>query len=81
MSLDDVDYLVEIISYVTCAPCHDLHKHCTQASRTPLMRTHALYRLVGERGRTRGAGGDPGAETSRMTRVGRRATGVPGPQA
>ena len=53
----------------------------TRASRTPLMSTHASYRLAGERGGTQGAGGDPGAGTSGRTRAGRRAAGVPGPQA
>jgi len=45
------------------------------------MCTYASYRLVGEQGRTRGAGGDPGAGTSGRTRAGRRAAGVPGSQA
>jgi len=84
--LDDVDYHVEIISYVTCAPCHDhLVLTCIRiaprASRTPLISIHASYRLVGERGGTRGVRGDPGAGTSGRTRAGRRAAGVCGPQA
>ena len=56
-----------------------LHKHCTP-SRTPLMSIHAPYRLAGERGGTRGAGGEPGAGTSGRTRARRRGAGVPGPQ-
>jgi len=39
----------------------------------------ASYRLAGERGGTQGAGGDPGAGTSRRTRARRRAARVPGP--
>jgi len=80
MFLDDVDYLVEITTYVIYAPCHG-HLVPTyisiapRASRTPLMSTHTSYRLAGERGGTRGAG------TSRRTRIRRRAAGVPGPQA
>ena len=58
-----------------------LYKHCTRASRTPLIRTPASYRLAGERGGTRGAGGDPGVETSERTRAWRRVAGVPGSQA
>ena len=86
MFLDDVDYLVEIVSCLINAPCYDhLVFTCTsiapQASRTPLMSTHASYRLAEERGRTRGAGGDPGAETFGRARAGRRAAGVLGPQA
>ena len=86
MFLDDVDYLVEVITYAIHAPCRDhLVPTCIsiapRASRTPLMSIHASYRLAGERGGTRGAGGDPGVETSGRTRVGRRAGGVPGPQA
>jgi len=85
MFLDDVDYLEEIITYVVYAPCHDhLVPTCIsiapRASRTTLMSTHASYRLAGERGGTRGAG-DLGAGTSGRTRAGRRAVGVPGPQA
>jgi len=86
MSLDDVDYLVEIVSCFIYAPCHD-HLVLTfisiapRASCTPLISTHASYMLVGERGGTRGAGGDPGAGTSARTRAGRRPTGVPRPQA
>ena len=38
------------------------YKHWTRATRTPLMSTHASYRLAGERGGTRGAGGSTGAE-------------------
>jgi len=86
MFLDDVDYLVEITTYVIYAPCHGhLVTTCIsiapRASRTPLMSTHASYRLAGKRGGTRGAGGDLGAGTSRRTRARRRAAGVPGPQA
>jgi hypothetical protein len=86
MFLDDVDYLVEITTYVIYAPCYGrLVPTCIsiapRASRTPLMSTHASYRLAGERGGTRGAGGDPGAGTSGRTRARRRAAGVPGPQA
>jgi len=85
MFLDDVDYLVEIITYVNYAPCHEhLVPTCIstapRASRTPLMSTHASYRLAGERGGTQGARGDPGAGTSERTRAGRRAVGVPGPE-
>ena len=85
MLLDDVDYLIEITTYVIYAPCHGhLVTTCIstapRASLTPLMSTHASYRLAGERGGTRGAGGDPGARTSGSTRA-RRAAGVPGPQA
>jgi len=84
MFVDDVDYLVEIVSCLIHAPCYDhLVFTCIsiapRASRTPLMSTHASYRLAGERGGTREAGGDPGAGTSRRTRAGRRAAGVPGP--
>jgi len=43
--------------------------------------TNASYRLTGERGGTRGAGGDPGAGTSARNIAGRRPAGVPGPQA
>ena len=86
MFLDDVDYLVEIVSYLIHAPCYDhLVFTCIviapRASRTPLMSTHASYRRAGERGGTRGAGGGPGAGTSGRTRAGRRAVGVPRPQA
>ena len=72
MFLDDVDYLVEITTYVIYAPCH-CHRITTciniapQESRTPLMSTHASYRLTGEQGGTRGARGDPGAGTSGRT--------------
>jgi len=45
------------------------------------MSTHASYRLAGERGGTREAGGDPGAGTSWRTRARRRVAGVPGSQA
>jgi len=84
MSLDDVDFLVEILSCVICAPCHDhLVLTCIRiaprASRTELMGTNALYRLTGERGGIRRVGGDLGAGTSGRTRAGRRAAGVPGP--
>ena len=96
--LDDVDYLVAIISYsihqdsspvemrstyTHLAPCHDhptltcLALHLGRLA-LPLMRAYASYRLAGERGGTRGVGGDPGAWTSRRTRAGRRAAGVPG---
>jgi len=86
MFLDDVDYLVEIVSCFIYAPCH---KHLVliciriapQASCIPLMGTHASYRLAGERGGTRGAGGDTGAGASGRARSGRRFAGVPGPQA
>ena len=86
MFLDDVDYLVEIVSCLIHAPCYGhLVFTCTsiapQASRTPLMSTHASYRLTGECGGTRGAGGDPGAGTSGRTRAGRRVAVVSGPQA
>jgi len=86
MFLDDVDYLVEMTTYIICAPCHGhLVPTCIriapQASRTPLMSAHASYRLAGERGGTRGAGGDLGAGISGRTRARRRAAGVPGPQA
>ena len=68
------------------APCHDhpaltciaLHLGHTAL---PLICTYESCRLVGERGRTRGAGGDPNAGTSRRTRARRRAAGVPRPQA
>jgi len=42
------------------------------------MSIHAPYRLAGERGGTRGAGGDPGAGTSGSTGTRRRAARVPG---
>ena len=84
MFLDDVDYIVEIVSCFIYTPCHDhvvliCIRIAPQASYTPLMSTHASYRLVGERGGTRGEGGDTGAGTSRRTRAGRGSTGVPGP--
>ena len=84
--LDDVDYHVEIVSCLIHAPCYDhLVFTCItiapRASRTPLISIHASYRLAGEQGETRGAGGDPGAGASRRTRAGRRSAGVPGPQA
>jgi len=41
---------------------------------TLLICAYASYRLVEERGRARGAGGDPGAGTSRGTQAGRRAS-------
>ena len=50
----------------------------TQTSRTSLMSTHASYRLAGERGGTRGAGGGIGAGTSGSVRARRGAAGVPG---
>jgi len=86
MFLDDVDYLVEIVSCFIYVPCHEhLVLICIsvalRASCTPLMSTHASYRLAGERGGTRGAGGDIGTGTSRRTTDGRRSAGVPGPQA
>jgi len=86
MFLADVDYLVEIVFCFTYAPCHDhLVLICIrigpQASCTPLMSIHASYRLAGERGGTRRAGGDAGAGTSGRIRAGRRFAGVPGPQA
>jgi len=45
------------------------------------MSTPASYRLAGERGGTRGAGGSPRAGTSRRTGARTRAAGVPGSQA
>jgi len=45
------------------------------------MSTHASYRLVGERGGIRGAGGDTGVGSSGRTRAGSRSAGVPRPQA
>ena len=57
------------------------YEHSTRASRTPLMSTHASYRLAGERGGTRGARGDSGAGTSGSTRTQRGATGVSGSSA
>jgi len=42
------------------------------------MSTHASYRLVGERGGTRGAGGSTGVGTSGSVRTRRGAAGVPG---
>ena len=86
MFLDDVDYLEEIITSVIYAPWHDhfvLACICIapRASRTPLISMNASYRLAGERGGTRGGGGDLGAGTSGRTRAGRRAAGVSGPQA
>jgi len=86
MLLDDVDFLVEITTYVIYAPCHDhLVPTCIsiapRASRTPLMSTHASYKLAEERGGTRGAGGDLGAGSFERTRAGIRAAGVLGPQA
>ena len=80
MFLDDVDYLVEIVSDFIYASCHDhLVLTCIsiapRASCTPLMSTYASYRLAEERGGTRGAG------AFGRTRAGRRSTGVPGPQA
>jgi len=85
MFLDDVDYLVEITTYVIYAPCHGhLVTTCIsiapRAFLTPLMSTHASYKLAGERGGTRGAGRDPEAGTSGRTRARRRAAGVPGLQ-
>ena len=64
--LDDVDYRVKVTTYIIYASCHGpLVSTCIsiapRASRTPLMSTHASYRLAGEQGRIRGAGGDPGA--------------------
>jgi len=86
MFLEDVDYLVEIVSCFIYAPYHEhLVLVCIniapRASCTPLMSTHASYRLAGERGGTRGVGRDPGAVTSGRTRAGRRSAGLPGPQA
>jgi hypothetical protein len=86
MFLDDVDYLVEMTTYIIYALCHShLLPTCIsiapRASRTPLMSTYASYRLAGERGGTRGARGDPGAGTSGWTGAWRRAAGVPGSQA
>jgi len=80
MFLDVVDYHVEIVSCFIHAPCHGhLVLTCIsippRASRTPLMSTHASYRLTGEQGGTRGAG------ASARTRAGRRPAGMPGPQA
>jgi len=48
-----------------------------RASRTPLISTHASYRLAGERGGTRGAGGSTGAGTSGSVRARRGAARVP----
>ena len=97
MFLDDVDYLVVIVSCFVhpdsslperrsalthLAPCHDhptlscIALHLGHPA-LPLLCTYESYKLAGERGRTRGAGGDPGAGTSRRTKAGRRAAGVP----
>jgi len=86
MSLDDVDNLVKIVSYFIYAPCHDhlVLTYISIAHRAfwiPLMSTHASYRLAGERGGTREAGGDLGAGTSARMRAGRRPAELPGPQA
>jgi hypothetical protein len=86
MFLDDVDYLVEIVSCFIYAPYHE-HLVLTyisiapRTSCTPLISTHASYRLARERGGTRGARGDTGAGASGRTGAGRRPAGVPGPQA
>jgi len=85
MFLDDVDYLVKVTTYIIYASCHGhLVSICIsiapRASRTPLMGTHASYRLARERGGTRGVGGEPGGGTSRRTGARRRAAGVPGSQ-
>jgi len=74
-----------LTTYIIYAPCHShLLPTCIsiapRASRTPLISTHASYRLAGERGGPRGAGRDPGAGTSGRTGARRRAAGVPGPQ-
>ena len=69
MLLDDVDYLVKITTLIIYASCHGhlVSSHMSialRASRTPLTSTHASYRLTGEQGGTRGAGGSLGAGTS-----------------
>jgi len=53
MLLDDVDYLLEIVSCFIYALCYDhLVLTCIsiapRTSCTPLMSTHASYRLAGE---------------------------------
>ena len=50
----------------------------TRASRTPLISTHASYRLAGERSGTRGTRGDSGAGTSGSTGTRRGIAGVSG---
>jgi len=68
------------------APCHDhsvlscIALHLGHLA-LPLICIYASYRLAGERGRTRGAGGDTRAGTSGRTRTGKRAAGVHEPQA
>ena len=82
MLLDDVDYLVDDHLNHLCK----CHSHLVlsrmsilpRASRTPLISTHASYRLAGERGGTRGAGRSIGAGTSGSVGTRRGATGVPG---
>ena len=53
MFLDDVDYLVEIVSCFIYAPYHDhlvliCIRIAPQASCTPLMSIHASHMLAGE---------------------------------